>query len=141
MVATLTVVMMIMKYLNTSAVDHLFWSEIRVCMAVMIEAAMAFVILPCMLGMYPNNLAQFAILGSPTAVFALSHWLVRSQATVGEVSWMKAMIPHHSIAILTNERATVNDPKAIALADGIITAQHKEIAEMKALIAALETRK
>lgn len=67
-------------------------------------------------------------------VFALALWLVRSQATVEDVSWMKAMIPHHSIAILTSERAHISDPRVRKLADGIIEAQRKEIAEMKALI-------
>jgi uncharacterized protein (DUF305 family) len=45
------------------------------------------------------------------------------------------MIPHHSIAILTSERATLDDPRVRKLADGIITAQRREIAEMKALLA------
>ncbi len=79
------------------------------------------------------------MLGS-IAVFALALWLVRSQATVGDVAWMKAMIPHHSIAILTSERAHISDPRARALADGIIETQLREINEMKALIADLENQ-
>ena len=74
-------------------------------------------------------------------VFAGSLWLVRSQATVDDVSWMKAMIPHHSIAILTSERARITDPRVRKLADGIIEAQRREIGEMKALIADLEGRR
>jgi uncharacterized protein (DUF305 family) len=53
---------------------------------------------------------------------------------------MKAMIPHHSIAILTSERAHISDPRVRALADEIISSQKREIAEMKALIADLEKR-
>lgn len=64
--------------------------------------------------------------------------LVRSQATVEQVSWMKAMIPHHSIAILTSERAAITDARVRALADGIIETQRKEIAEMEALIVELQ---
>jgi uncharacterized protein (DUF305 family) len=63
---------------------------------------------------------------------------VRSQATVDQVSWMKAMIPHHSIAILTSERADIQDPRVRELADSIIEAQRREIDEMKALINELE---
>ena len=77
------------------------------------------------------------LLGS-AAVFAVSLGLVRSQATVDQVSWMKAMIPHHSIAILTSERADIDDPRVRELADGIIKTQREEIAEMKALIAELQ---
>ena len=70
--------------------------------------------------------------------FALSLWLVRSQETVDDVSYMKAMIPHHSIAILTSERAHIKDPRVRELADEIIEAQVREIGEMRALIADLE---
>lgn len=64
--------------------------------------------------------------------------MVRSQATVDQVSWMKAMIPHHSIAILTSTRAKITDARVRALADGIIETQRREIAEMEALIGELE---
>jgi len=70
----------------------------------------------------------------------VSLWLVRSQATVDQVSWMKAMIPHHSIAILTSERADIQDPRVRELADSIIEAQRREIDEMKALIKDLQAR-
>jgi uncharacterized protein (DUF305 family) len=71
---------------------------------------------------------------------ALGFALVRSQATVGDVAWMKAMIPHHSIAILTSERARITDPRVRELADGIIATQRREIAEMEALIADIEAK-
>lgn len=141
MIATSTVVMMILMYLNTYALDHIFWSETRAYMAILMGATMAIVMLLFMLGMYKNKAANVAILVGSSAVFALSLWLVRSQATVGEVSWMKAMIPHHSIAILTSERATIEDPRVRELADGIIETQRKEIAEMKALISDLKSKK
>jgi uncharacterized protein (DUF305 family) len=71
-------------------------------------------------------------------VFAVALYLVRSQDTVGDVAWMKAMIPHHSIAILTSERADISDPRVRKLADDIIEAQRREIDEMKTLIQELE---
>jgi uncharacterized protein (DUF305 family) len=71
-------------------------------------------------------------------VFGGSLWLFRSQATVGDVDYMKAMIPHHSIAIMTSSRAHIKDQRVRELADGIIEAQVREINEMKALIAGLE---
>lgn len=54
---------------------------------------------------------------------------------------MKAMIPHHSIAILTSKRADIQDPEVKKLADDIIKAQEKEIAEMKAMIKRLKNNK
>ena len=73
-------------------------------------------------------------------LFFLALYFVRSQSTVDDVAWMKAMIPHHSIAILTSERAHLADPRIRELADGIIKTQRREIDQMKALIAALEGR-
>ena len=77
-------------------------------------------------------------LAASVIVFAGSLWLVRSQQTVYDVSYMKAMIPHHSIAIMTSERAHIRDPRVRELADKIIEAQVREIGEMEALIADLE---
>jgi uncharacterized protein (DUF305 family) len=90
--------------------------------------------------MYPNKSANEAIFVASVAAFAGSLCLVRSQATVDQVSWMKTMIPHHSIDILTSERAHISDPRVRALADGIIKTQRKEIDEMRALIKDLERK-
>ena len=140
MIATSTVVMFGLMYLNTYSLDHVFFSETRAYMALYMGAAMAIVMLLFMLGMYQNSAVNVAIFIGSGAVFAVSLWLVRSQATVEDVAWMKAMIPHHSIAILTSERANISDPRVRKLADGIIEAQRREIAEMKALIQELEKR-
>ena len=91
-----------------------------------------------MLGMYRNRARNVAIVAGSVAVFAMALWLVRSQATVDDVAYMRAMIPHHSIAVLTSERAHISDPRVRKLADGIIAAQLREIDEMKALIADIE---
>ena len=65
-------------------------------------------------------------------------FLARSQETVHDVAWMKAMIPHHSVAILTSTRAEISDPRVRRLADQIIESQRDEIAEMEMLIRQLE---
>jgi len=138
MIATSTIAMLILMYLNTYQMDHIFFSETRAYMALVMGASMAIIMLAFMLHMYPSRSANIAIVVGSILVFAVSLWLVRSQQTVEDVSWMKAMIPHHSIAILTSERARISDPRVRALADSIIDAQRKEIAEMKRLIQDLE---
>ncbi len=140
MIATSTLVMFGLMYLNTYAADHVYFSETRAYMALYMGAAMAVVMLLFMLGMYENKALNAAILIGSAVVFSLALWLVRSQATVDQVSWMKAMIPHHSIAILTSERAHISDPRVRKLADGIIETQRREISEMKALIQELDKR-
>ena len=137
MIATSTVVMFGLMYLNTYALDHVFYSQTRTWMALLMGAAMAIIMLGFMWSMYRSKGANLAILVGSAAVFAGALWLVRSQQTVYDVSYMKAMIPHHSIAILTSERAHIRDPRVRKLADQIIEAQDREISEMKALIAEL----
>jgi hypothetical protein len=138
MVATSTVVMFGLMYLNVFQLDHIYFSETRAFMALIMGAVMAVIMLAFMLSMYKNRRTNVAIFAGSTVVFALALWLVRSQTTVGDVAYMKAMIPHHSIAILTSERARISDPRVRELADEIIAAQREEIAEMKALIRDLE---
>ncbi|KGK84646.1 hypothetical protein DP64_05340 [Stutzerimonas degradans] len=141
MIATSTLVMFGLMYLNTYQLDHVFFSETRAYMALVMGASMAIVMLAFMPKMYPRRGVNLAIYASSLLIFAVSLWLVRSQATVDQVSWMKAMIPHHSIAILTSERADIRDPRARKLADSIIEAQRREIDEMKGLIEELEARR
>lgn len=138
MILTSTVIMFGLMYLNTYALDHVFYSQTRTWMALVMGATMAVIMLLFMLGMYRNRTANMAILGASVLVFAGALWLVRSQQTVGDVAYMKAMIPHHSIAIMTSERAHIRDPRVRRLADQIIEAQVREIGEMKQLIADLE---
>jgi uncharacterized protein (DUF305 family) len=140
MIATSTMLMYGLMYLNTYAAEHLFWSETRAWMALVMGATMSVVMLISMIDMYKKMALNLAIFGGSIAVFALSLWLVRSQATVDDVEYMKAMIPHHSIAIMTSERSQVSDPRVRKLADEIIEAQEREIAEMKYLITDLEAR-
>ena len=138
MIATSTAVMFILMYVNVYALGHIQFSQTRFWMAFVMGAAMAIIMLGWMWGMYKNMKVNLAILAGSVVVFALALWLVRSQETVDDVSYMKAMIPHHSIAILTSERAHIKDPEVRKLADGIIDAQVREITEMKRLIAKLE---
>ncbi|MEO8849288.1 MAG: DUF305 domain-containing protein, partial [Casimicrobiaceae bacterium] len=105
MIATATAVMFGLMYLNSYSVDHNYFSETRLYMAFVMGATMAAIMLLFMLGMYQNKKINAAILIGSVGVFAIALWLVRSQQTVDDVAYMKAMIPHHSIAILTSSRA------------------------------------
>lgn len=140
MIATSTVVMYGLMYLNTYAFEHVFWSETRAWMALVMGATMAIIMLGFMLAMYKMKMLNFAIFGASVVAFALALWLVRSQATVDDVEYMKAMIPHHSIAIMTSKRAQISDARVRKLADEIIKSQEREIAEMKYLVNDLEER-
>ncbi len=138
MVLTATVIMYGLMYLNTYEWDHVFFSQTRLFMTLIMGAVMAIVMLLFMRNMYTNKRTNTGIIVGSLILFVLSFWLVRSQTTVADVSYMRAMIPHHSIAILTSERANIKDPRVREIADQIIEAQVREIAEMKELLADLE---
>lgn len=140
MIAVSTVVMFGLMYLNTYTADHVYFSQTRAWMALVMGAAMALIMLGFMLSMYKNRRTNIAIFATAAAVLIGALFLVRSQSTVSDAAWMKAMIPHHSIAILTSRRAHIRDPRVRQLADEIIRAQVREIAEMKRLLAELEAQ-
>ena len=140
MIATSTAVMFGLMYLNVYALDHVRFSEMRAYMALVMGGAMAIVMLAFMLHMYKNRAANIGIFVAGAALIAAALWLARSQATVDDVAYMKGMIPHHSIAILTSERARISDPRVRKLADQIIESQRREIAEMEALVRELERK-
>jgi hypothetical protein len=138
MIIVSTIVMFGLMYLNTYALDHVTFSQTRTWMALLMGAGMAIVMMALMWSMYRHKILNMAIIAVSVVVFAGSLWLVRSQESVYDVSYMSAMIPHHSIAIMTSERAHIRDPRVRKLADSIIAAQVREIDEMKSLIADLQ---
>lgn len=138
MVAASTAIGFAAMYLNVFELDHVYFSWTRAFMALIMGGVMTAVMMAFMWSMYRNKRANWAVMGVAATLFAAGVALARSQATVDDVSYMKAMIPHHSIAIMTSSRARIEDSRVRKLADGIIETQKKEIGEMKQLIANLE---
>lgn len=138
MILTSTAIMFGLMYSLVARAEHIWFADTRFLMALYMGAMMTAVMLAFMLGMYRNNRVNTAIFGGSALLFAIALYLARSQSMIGDVAYMKAMIPHHSIAILTSSRAQIKDPRVRKLADGIIAAQEREIREMEALIHDLE---
>lgn len=134
MIITSMVVMFGLMYLNTYELSHVRWSETRLYMTFIMGAAMAVIMLTFMRDMYHNLKVNIGIYVGSLIVFLAALFFVRSQTTVQDSSWMSAMIPHHSIAILTSENAEINDVRVRQLADEIIEAQRREIKEMNWLL-------
>ena len=135
------IAMYITMYLNTYEIDHVYFSLTRFYMTCLGISAMATIMLSFMLKMYKNRKKNIAIYVGSLLLFVSALGLVRAQRPIiGDVLYMRAMIPHHSIAILTSKRADIDDPEVRKLADDIIKAQVKEIAEMKKMIKRLESK-
>jgi hypothetical protein len=139
MIATSTVAMFILMYSTVYSTEHVWWSSTKTFMAIYMGATMAVIMLAFMLKMYENKKANIAIFVGSALLFGVVYWVFRAQSVVDDVTYMRQMIPHHSLAILTSERANITDPRVRRLADDIILAQRREIAEMEALIGDLES--
>ena len=139
MIAASTVLMFVLMYTNAYAFDHVRWSEERLYMALLMGAAMALVMFAFMRSMmYKNRTFNIVLVAAAVVLGAMAVYLSRSQVLVDDRAYMKGMIPHHSIAILTSERADIDDARVRELADAIIKAQRKEIKEMDWLIEDIE---
>lgn len=134
MIVTSTIVMFMLTYTNAYSMNHVRWSEERLYMSLLMGSAMAIIMTGFMWQMHRDPRVNAGILVGGLALAGLALWLSRSQYFVDDEDYMGAMIPHHSIAILTSERADIDDVRVRKLADEIIAAQRREIAEMEWLI-------
>ncbi|AXG74019.1 DUF305 domain-containing protein [Flavobacterium arcticum] len=132
------VIMYAVMFLNVFQTDHIYLSTTRTYMTFLMVCPMAISMMLFMWKMYPNKKVNYGIIGGSAALFFICLFGLRQQIPVQDEQWMKAMIPHHSSAILTSTRANISDPEARKLATDIIETQKKEIAEMKAILKRLE---
>jgi hypothetical protein len=134
MVGTSVVLMFFLMYQLVYSSDHLLFSLNRLVASLVSGCVMAIVMLGFMWPMYAGKGIKVAVVALAAIAGACLLALNRSQAVVDDVLFMKAMIPHHSIAINNARKAGISDPRVRALADEIIESQAREIAEMKLLI-------
>lgn len=132
------VIMYTVMYLNVDQTEHIYLNLSRLYMTVLMVAPMAVVMLLMMWKMYKNKKTNGTIVAGSIIFFSLALFLLRSQTPVGDVQYMKAMIPHHSSAILTSEEADLSDPEVKKLAEEIIKTQVEEIAQMKKILERME---
>jgi hypothetical protein len=132
------ILMYSIMFLNVNDISHIYINMTRFYMTVMMTSAMAVLMLSMMPGMYPDKMKNTILILSGVVLFGLSFAAVHRQVGISDIQYMKGMIPHHSIAIMTSENAHIADSRVRKLADGIIRTQKKEISEMKAMIDSLQ---
>ncbi len=104
-------------------------------MTAMMVMSMAIIMLWLMPSMFPNKRFNLILYAAFTIAFALAFAGMRTQALVGDRQFLRAMIPHHSGAVLMCQRSTIRDPEIVALCSEIVSGQKREIAQMKAILA------
>ena len=139
MLAVSFVVMHLTMYLNTEKVDHLYLSTNRLYMTTLMITVMAVVMLLFMRSMYQDQRTNMFIIGGSVALFVAALFCVRHQVFIDDKRFMQSMIPHHSIAILVSKNADLKDPEVKKLAQDIIKAQEREIAQMKHILTRIDS--
>jgi len=127
-------IMYVVMFLNMDSIDHYHTSATRIYMAILMIAPMAIVMMVLMGKMYPVKKINTGIIVAAIIVFAAALAALRTQTPVGDVQYMKAMIPHHSSAIMTSKHANIKDPEVRKLADSIIASQQREIEQMETIL-------
>jgi hypothetical protein len=125
-------------YLNVDQLDHIYTAQSRTYMTILMIAPMAISMMLFMWGMYKDKRLNYLILGGAVLIGVFTFYILREQTFVDDKAWMRAMIPHHSSAIMVSQSAKLKDPEAIELAKEIIEAQKREIAQMKKMLYRLE---
>ena len=132
------IIMYAVMFLNADILEHVMLSNTRTYMTILMVAPMAVSMLLFMWKMYKNKTLNIILISCSVLLFLSTLFMLRNQSLIADVQWMKAMIPHHSSAIMVSQKANLKDPEVRKLAEEIIKAQKKEIAEMEAMIKRLE---
>lgn len=138
MIATSTFIMFFLMYQLIYSVDHAMFSVNRLVASLVMGCVMTIVMLSFMWSMYEGTGTKIAVLVVASLLGVTLLYANRNQALIEDVSFMKSMIPHHSIAVNNARKASISDPRVRELADQIIESQVREIAEMKLLIDDIE---
>ncbi len=138
MLLTSFLIMYAVMYLNVDQLDHIYTAQSRTYMTILMIVPMAISMLLFMWGMYKDKRLNYLILGGAVLIGVFTFYILREQTFVDDKAWMRAMIPHHSSAIMVSQSAKLKDPEAIELAKEIIEAQKREIAQMKKMLYRLE---
>lgn len=128
------IIMYAVMFLNVAEFSHIYLSTTRTYMSLLMVMPMAFLMLGLMRHMYTNRKLNIAIMTGAGLVFVITFYMLRTQAYISDAQYMKAMIPHHSSAIMTSRHADIRNPEVRQLSEQIIESQREEIAQMKAML-------
>jgi uncharacterized protein (DUF305 family) len=115
---------------------HVYFNLSNVYMTGLMAGSMIPIMFLTMPGMFKNKWLNVTFWAGTAALLALCWFGLRAEAGVGDRQFLRAMIPHHSAAIQMANESSLTDPRVKKLAEGIISSQEREIAEMKSLLAA-----
>ncbi len=129
------VIMYLVMYTMIATLDHFHLNLNNVYMTLMMVAPMAVVMLVAMRSMFKSRRLNLIVAALAVVGFAIGWYGMRTQAAIGNSEFLRAMIPHHSGAILMCGQAKITDPEIVTLCREIVEAQKREIAQMETILA------
>jgi uncharacterized protein (DUF305 family) len=127
-------IMFLVMYAMVATGKHIYLNNNNLYMTLMMVAPMGLVMLIAMRHMYPNKKLNLVLYVVFIALFLASPYAMRTQALVGNGQFLRAMIPHHSGALLMCKESSITDPEIIALCKQIEASQSAEIAQMEKIL-------
>ncbi len=131
-------IMYLVMFLNIDKLKHYHTSATRIYMALLMVAPMGVVMMLMMGKMYSNKTLNISIIIGSIILFGMILAALRTQTPISDVQYMKAMIPHHSSAIMVSKHANLKDPEVKKLSEEIIKSQEVEIAQMETILKRLK---
>ncbi len=133
-IAINTIIMYLIGYVMIDRLEHFQININRLYMALLMAAPMVIIMLLVMRSMFMNKRLNTILFAGAGLAMVLLFFLIRSQTPVGDVQFLRSMIPHHSSAIVMCQEAAISDPEIITLCNEIIQAQEEEITQMEAIL-------
>ncbi len=114
--------------------SHFHWNLSNAYMALTMVAPMGLIMMLVMRDMFPKKGLNIALVIGFVVMFFGGLWLGHKEIGVGNDQFLRAMIPHHSRAILVCQNANITDPAIDELCQGIVKTQEEEIATMEVML-------
>jgi len=132
------VVIYFLMYAMVDKFENVFLSLNQAYMAGLMVAPMVMIELAVMGMMYPSKPLNLIIIAACAAVALVFFLFIRQHSMIYESQFLRSMISHHAGAILMCQNTRIHDPEILKLCQSITANQESEIAQMKAMLAALK---
>jgi len=127
-------IMYLVMFTMIDGTAHFYNNLNMAYMAVMMTAPMLLLEVLLMSRMYQNKRALGVLAAGSVVAFVVFFVFMRQQTAIGDVQFLRSMIPHHSGAILMCGEAGLSDPEIKKLCDQIVASQREEISQMEQIL-------
>lgn len=129
------IIMYLVMYTMINDLSSFYNNINQIYMVLMMAAPMVIIMLLDMKSMFTDKRWNLILYTVSVALIIAGFVGMRNQVAVGNTQFLRAMIPHHSGAILMCREAIITDPEIKKLCEKIISSQQLEIDQMTAILA------